>query len=159
METARDIIQQCREKIGTPVVVPAGNANDDAPTDCVLLALLAACPTHAHTILTHFTHLPTTLQHAADFTRKHNIAKLIIATTRPAVRSTIHTYTQHGIIARTRLATGASDHAVYLSPIPPDAKYRTLHDAQTNTTILATPHNLQLVGITAYTQAAVVVAV
>lgn len=159
LETAADLVQKCREKVGIPVSIPAGNANNDAPADCVLLALVAACPAHAQTILANFTHLPTTLEHAASFAHKHNIAKLTITTTRTATDSAIHTYTKHGVIARTRLATGATDHAVYLSPIPPNTQYRTLHDAQTNTIMLATPHNLQLAGITAYTQAAVVVPV
>jgi hypothetical protein len=155
-EAAAAIIQTCREQIGTAVIIPAGNANDTTRTDCVREAMLAACPNHTDTIL-GFTALPSTLHQAAAFTLAHNIATLVIESTRPSAAAAIAAHTQYGIIARTRHVDGSTDHAVYLSPIHPPARFRTLRDAQANTTMLATPHNLALAGISGFTEAAVVV--
>mgnify|MGYP004228477069 FL=1 len=153
---ATSILEDCLRSVNVPIMVPMGahplhtNAND--PLDCVKHAVVASLSKHKTLLLSTFPSTHMSLQGAAEWLHRINLATLTHLPTREQLAFAIQSNPHSHFIARCEMATdGSTTHCVALSPV---STYgcRTLSDGQANYALLCTPHNLRHAGIAAFVE-------
>ena len=155
---ATSILEACLRFVNVPKKVPIGahplHTNANAPLDCVKHAVVACLSNHKTQLLSTFPSTHMSLQDAADWLHRRNLATLMHLPTREQLAIAIQSNPHSHFIVRCEMATdGSTTHCVALSPVSTKKHgCRTLSDGQANHALLCTTHNLRHAGITAFVE-------